>query len=252
MTTTFPSILPKLVPVLEQQIRSYHTLFDLPLKAEWWEETLHRALGRIGFSTTWLPDNSHQVGMDMSIPQIANSRISCKSGAIINCRKLGTQCVNFNGSRTTKQKTLAEKIKYLSLSKDDYYVLLSRKPAPKKKVFTVKELKAELKTLGLSIKGKKAELQTRLEVVKPVQAPKPQPRHSYVVMVFPSSLIRLDQVEWEEKKNKTGTKITGWNGICKEGDDPRFCASITKSMSDQLWTTLSLSHIPHQFEITID
>lgn len=247
---TLVSILPKLFPVLERQIRSYHTLFDLPLKAEWWEETLHRSLGKIGFSTTWLPDNSHQVGMDMSIPEIAKSRISCKSGAIINCQKLGKWCVNFNGSRTTKQKTLEEKIKYLSTSKDDYYFLLSRQ---KKQTPTVKEIRAKLKALGLPTKGKKSELQARLEAANPQSTCQSEPRHSYVIMVFPSSLVRPDQAIWEEKKDrKTGTKVTGWSGICKMDDDPRFCASITKSMSDQLWTTLSLSLVPHQFKITID
>jgi len=117
----------------------------------------------------------------------------------------------------------------------------------------VKEIRAKLKALGLPTKGKKSELQARLEAANPQSTCQSEPRHSYVIMVFPSSLVRPDQAIWEEKKDrKTGTKVTGWSGICKMDDDPRFCASITKSMSDQLWTTLSLSLVPHQFKITID
>ena len=58
----------------------------------------------------------------------------------------------------------------------------------------------------------------------------------YKVLIFPSSTIKADTLKWEETKG-------GWKGT---GD---FSATINRSMSDQLWTTLPLEKVEHVLEI---
>ncbi len=101
-------------------------MFDLPLIAEYWEEVLHRSFKELGHDTTWKPIRSHKVGEDMSLVGIEKSRISCKSGQFTKPRLLKKNCVRFNGGRSTKRKTLKEKIAYFSESHDDYYFLLAK------------------------------------------------------------------------------------------------------------------------------
>ena len=133
MNKTIETVLPTLIPVLERRIKAYHEMFSLPLIAEFWEEVLHRSFEEIGLKTTWKPDRSHGVGEDMRLIGIENSRISCKSGQISHNRKLGKECVKFNGSRSTKFDSLQEKLAYFSESHDDCYFLLAKnKPFNKK------------------------------------------------------------------------------------------------------------------------
>ena len=193
MQQRLPLILEELIPVLTKRVKAYHQLFSLPLIAEQWEETLHRAFKHIGYNTTWKPDRSHAVGEDMRLEGIENSRISCKSGQFVNNRSLGKTCVKFNGSRSTSYPTIEEKIAHFCESHDDYYFLLA-----KDKKFNKK----------------------------------------YKLLVFESSICRVDQLTWRESASKKS-----WNG---EGE---FKACIGISMSAQLWTTLPLDIIPYQFEI---
>lgn len=60
----------------------------------------------------------------------------------------------------------------------------------------------------------------------------------YKLIVFPSDLVRVDQLSWTE--SKSGKQYTGI------GD---FSAIIGKSMSAQLWTTFPLDRIPYSFNI---
>ena len=186
-------LLEKLTPVLTKRVKAYHELFSLPLIAEQWEETLHRALKEVGYNTTWKPDRSHAVGEDMRIIDIPNTRISCKSGQFINSRELGTACVKFNGSRSTSYETLEQKIEHFSKSHDDYYFMLS-----KNKDFD----------------------------------------YTYKLLVFESTVCKVDQLTWTESKSGKD-----WNGTGK------FVATIGKTMSAQLWTTLPLNMIGHNLEI---
>jgi|TARA_B110000967_G_scaffold208080_1_gene259132 hypothetical protein len=192
-TIDMPSLLEKLTPVLTKRVKAYHELFSIPLIAEQWEETLHRALKDVGYDTTWKPDRSHAIGEDMRIIDIPNTRISCKSGQFINSRELGTACVKFNGSRSTSYETLEQKIEHFSKSHDDYYFMLS-----KNKDFD----------------------------------------YTYKLLVFESTVCKVDQLTWTESKSGKA-----WNGTGK------FVATIGKTMSAQLWTTLPLNMIGHNLEI---
>ena len=121
-----PDIIPDLVPFIVSRIQRYHELFEQPLIAEFWEETLHKSFLEYGYSTTWKPDRSHKIGEDMRIENIVGSRISCKSGQFIKPRG-GTDSIKFNGSRTTSYEAIDEKITQLCGDHDDWYFLLAKK-----------------------------------------------------------------------------------------------------------------------------
>ena len=187
-------ILHKVVPELTTRIKKYHELFSQPLIAEFWEETLHNALQDAGYASTWKPDRSHKVGEDMRIEGVDGSRISCKSGQIITPRG-GIPSVKFNGSRTTSQDSIDEKINHLCGDHDDWYFLLA-----KKKNFD----------------------------------------NTYKLLVFESSKCKVNQLQWCE--NNSGKQWIG-TGL--------FQASINKSMSSQLWTTLPMNMVTLQYDIVM-
>jgi len=111
----------KIKKSLEVRIKRYHEDFSLCLMAEQWEEVLYRSLKDIGLSPKWDNDRSHKVGEDIFEKSIG--RISCKSGAIGGKKK---DKVIFNGSRTTRYKTIEEKLEFLSSDHDDFYFMLSK------------------------------------------------------------------------------------------------------------------------------
>lgn len=112
---------------LQLRIDDYHDMFTFPLKGEMWEEVLSKALKSIGLDNDWQPTGSHKSGSDMKILQ-SNERVSCKSGTI---KQSGT--LTLSGSRSTKYKTLREKIEFFSNKQEDLYALLA-KPERKKGV----------------------------------------------------------------------------------------------------------------------
>jgi len=196
-------ILPALVPLLQRNIQSYHRMFGLPLADVYWENILHNTLVELGHPTDWVPDRSHQVGMDLSVPSLLASRISCKAGTIAKNREYKEPCVTFSGSRTTKHDDIAAKVAHLSGDHQDYYFLLSKRS---------------------TVKGKAFDMQ-------------------YTLLVFHASLVSPEQLVWSPEP------INGkWLGRSADPERP-FHASITKKMSDQLWTCLPVRHIPHRYEI---
>ena len=58
----------------------------------------------------------------------------------------------------------------------------------------------------------------------------------YQLLIFPSSLCKPNLLEWTETRG-------GWKGT------GNFQATITRKMSNQLWTTLPLDLIEHKYEI---
>lgn len=60
----------------------------------------------------------------------------------------------------------------------------------------------------------------------------------YTILIFKSDICRVNQLKWEEAPSGKS-----WQG---EGS---FKATISKSMSDQLWTTLPLEMISYKFDI---
>ena len=60
----------------------------------------------------------------------------------------------------------------------------------------------------------------------------------YKLIVFPSSLVKVDQLTWSE--NSSGKQYVGTGA---------FYANIGKAMSAQLWTTFPMDKIPYSFDI---
>jgi len=102
----------------------HHELYEFPIKAELWENILAKSFTACGLATDWAPDGNHTQGVDMTIME-TGERVSCKSGALSKNRQGQDQCV-ISGSRTTRYKTLKEKLEYFAKPKDDVYFLLAR------------------------------------------------------------------------------------------------------------------------------
>ena len=115
----------KLVMMIKKNIKTFHTVLRQPITGTIWEEILANSFSDIGYATTWKPDNSHKIGEDMRIVDFTKSRISCKSGVFKNDKILGP-CVQYNGSRTTKYKTLEDKLDFLSIKNYDYHFMLTK------------------------------------------------------------------------------------------------------------------------------
>jgi hypothetical protein len=103
-----------LTPYLEYRMQEHHELYCCKCKAEYLEEHFAYALTESGYGTDWKPDFSHKVGKD----QTTNSGVRCsnKSGTYI----IKNKHLIINGSRTTKYKTLNEKLNFLSKNHQDY------------------------------------------------------------------------------------------------------------------------------------
>ena len=70
----------------------------------------------------------------------------------------------------------------------------------------------------------------------------------YYLMVFDASLVEYDKLDWVESFGKDG-KVNGWKG---NKDGLPYKASISKSMSDQLWTECDIDYLGTKVEILID
>lgn len=97
---------------ISKRIKLHHELYEIKVSASLWEETLHRAFLDVGFLSVW-NKNGHQVGADVVVDGF---RISCKSGEITGKKQ---QRLVISSHRTTRFKTLKEKIAFLSEQHED-------------------------------------------------------------------------------------------------------------------------------------
>jgi len=72
----------------------------------------------------------------------------------------------------------------------------------------------------------------------------------YYLLVFDASLIGYEKLDWVESFGKDG-KVNGWKGGGLSESLP-YKASISKSMSDQLWTECDIDYLGTKVEILID
>lgn len=98
--------------LIQKSIIKHHEIYNIPIKAEYWEYILHNAFIEDNKTSIW-DSNSHAVGTDIVCNGV---NISCKSG---NFTGNSYQTLNISSYRTTKHKTLNEKIKYISLNHED-------------------------------------------------------------------------------------------------------------------------------------
>ena len=214
-----------LLPILTRRIKDYHKMFSLPLIAELWEETLHRSFEELDIETTWKPNRSHTIGEDMRLRNIDNSRISCKSG------------IWWSANMTVKELKIELKKRGL--------------PRTGKKKDLVDRLTAECGPCQLKVKfngGRSTRCPTLEDKINHFSqshddyyfmlSKKTPFDNTYKLIVFESSICRVDQLNWSESSSGKQWKGTG-----------NFTASIGKSMSAQLWTTLPLNLITHIYDI---
>ena len=71
----------------------------------------------------------------------------------------------------------------------------------------------------------------------------------YYFIVIDSNKLNYHEQEWGETHGLRGSsigKVTGWGCLCEN-----YSAIISKSMSDQLWTTIKLDLCEEIYEITL-
>ena len=113
----------QLLQQLEQKITQHHNLYRFPLKAELWEDIFDQTIN--SFNSKW-EGGGHSVGADVVSENNSlfqkGSRLQLKSGDY----NPKNNTVKWNGHRTTKHKTIDEKIDFISQNHYDYYVMLMR------------------------------------------------------------------------------------------------------------------------------
>ena len=113
----------QLLQQLEQKITQHHNLYRFPLKAELWEDIFDQTIN--SFTSDW-EGGGHSVGADVVSENNSlfqkGSRLQLKSGDY----NPKNNTVKWNGHRTTKHKTIEEKVDFISKNHYDYYVMLMR------------------------------------------------------------------------------------------------------------------------------
>jgi len=189
-----------LVPHIKERLTLHHQLYSMQCKELAWEENLCYALKKAGFGSDWRPDSNHKSGVDQTTD--IGVRIGNKSGAVHD------DVVTINGSRSTKHKTLEEKLEFLRVKKEDYIFCLG---------------------------CEKKEWDRGLKI--------------YYFIVIDSNKINYHDQQWSETIGRTGRykdKVNGW-----EMTNENYSAKISKSMSDQLWTTIKLDMCEEIHDIVI-
>lgn len=113
----------ELLQQLEHKITQHHNLYRFPLKAELWEDIFDQTIN--SFNSEW-EGGGHSVGADVVSENNSlfskGSRLQLKSGDY----NPKNNTVKWNGHRTTKHKTIEDKIDFISQNHYDYYVMLMR------------------------------------------------------------------------------------------------------------------------------
>ena len=113
----------QLLQQLEQKITQHHNLYRFPLKAELWEDIFDQTINSV--TSDW-EGGGHSVGADVVSENNSlfqkGSRLQLKSGDYNPKNNI----VKWNGHRTTKHKTIEEKVDFISKNHYDYYVMLMR------------------------------------------------------------------------------------------------------------------------------
>lgn len=113
---------------ITEKLHQHHRLYRYPVKAEYWEDIFDQVInqGRVG----WI-GGSHASGAD--VVSVDGIRYQNKSGTINVKRKI-TDCtinarentIKWSGHRTTKHKTIDEKVDFISKRHCDKYAMLAR------------------------------------------------------------------------------------------------------------------------------
>ena len=108
-----------LVIDITELIEKHHKLYRFPVKAELWEDIWDQIIN--GWNSNW-NGGSHSSGADVISEGKNKVRFQNKSGDV----NLNKNSIKWNGHRTTKHKTIQDKIDFISQDHYDYYVMLGR------------------------------------------------------------------------------------------------------------------------------
>jgi hypothetical protein len=124
------NIINEIAPYVTQRINEWNNFSQFPLKGELWEERLSYAFNDANFPNDWQPDGNHKPGIDFSLDNEPMS-FSCKSAVLKN------GVLSISSYRTTKYKTLAEKLDYHDSTEAkpfSHYAIVVRDMSNKKQV----------------------------------------------------------------------------------------------------------------------
>jgi hypothetical protein len=104
---------PRVLDEIQRRINMHHELYEnITINSVYWEQILYKALC-VEYNTVEWDVGSHKVGTDVVCEGI---NISCKGGTISGKR---VPRLKVSSHRTTRHKTLIEKLKYLKLPHED-------------------------------------------------------------------------------------------------------------------------------------
>ena len=104
---------------ITDKLKQHHALYRFPCKAEPWEDIWDQLVN--SWKSNWI-GGGHSSGADVISESNDKTRYQNKSGEI-NYKK---NTIKWNGHRTTKHKTLEDKIDFISQDHYDEYVMLGR------------------------------------------------------------------------------------------------------------------------------
>lgn len=107
-----------MIEEIKQKLIQHHQLYRFPVKAELWEDIYDQVIN--GNDSGWNM-GGHDVGTDV-LNRFEGTRSQNKSG-FINSKN---RTITWNGHRTTKYKTIDEKVNFISENHCDEYVMLAR------------------------------------------------------------------------------------------------------------------------------
>ena len=180
---------------LKQMIKQHHSLYRIPIKAEYWEDIFDTAVNKRDDDRSI----SHDTGHD-TMDEAEGISYQNKSGVIKMYK--GEKILEWSGHRTGSYDTIQDKVDFISSQDIDYYVFLAR----------------DDKEWGRGIK-------------------------KYHLIKIASDFIKYNELNWSPHHNKNGKHI-GY-----KTDDGDLSASITFSMSHQLWTKAKFNYIEDNAEI---
>lgn len=103
---------------IDRRILLHHELYEsIKIKSTYWEHILVASFEKTGHKNIEWEAESHSQGVDVKVDGIS---ISCKSG-----KKVKKNRFTFSSYRTTKYKTLEEKLEFLNDKKEDCFLFLN-------------------------------------------------------------------------------------------------------------------------------
>jgi hypothetical protein len=107
-----------MIQEIKTKLKQHHELYRFPVKAELWEDIFDQVInsGSLGWDM-----GNHNVGTDV-VSKSDGIRYQNKAGNI----DLKNGTITWSGHRTTKHKTIEEKISFISENHCDKYVMLAR------------------------------------------------------------------------------------------------------------------------------